>query len=114
MKVDDAGERIFICSKGEKASMTMTCSGTEFGINHAFSKPVQNSREENDDSGTIEFTVSRDTRLIINFNFSSDSGGKYRCALSDVEDDPDGAFNETVKQFGALPQRRTYTFLIEE
>ena len=114
MKVDDAGERIFICSKGEEASMKMTCLGTAFGINHAFSKPVPNSFDENGDSGVIEFTVSRDTKLIINFNFSSDAGGKYRCALSDVEEDPDGAFNETVKQFGALPQRRTYTFLIEE
>jgi hypothetical protein len=114
MKVEDAGERIFICSEGEDARMEMTCTGTLFGITHVFDPPIHNTKKSDDESGVISFAVSRDTKLIINFHYSSASAGKYKCALFEVEEDADGAFNETVKQFGDLPQRRKYTFLIED
>lgn len=113
MKVTDADERIFTCKKNENGKMSMICKKTLFGINFAFKPAVPNSFVEDEDSGVIEFTVARDTDLIINFNYSQQGGGVYECGLEEVDGLPDKTFPDTVRQFGPLPQRRTYTFLLE-
>jgi hypothetical protein len=112
MKVKDAGELIFTCTKDEKATMSITCDNTLFGINYTFKPAVPNTFVEDQDSGVIKFTVARDTDLIINFNYSQQVGGVYQCGIEEVDDFPDKTFPDTVRQFGPLPQRRTYTFLL--
>jgi hypothetical protein len=114
MKVKDAGELIFTCAQDEEGALSMTCANTLCEINCDFEPSVPNNLVTDSNSGVISFTVERDTDLIIIFHYTGQVGGKYECELRDVDDFPGGVFPDTVKQFGPLPQRRTYSFLIED
>ena len=113
MKVIDPRELIFSCHKDEEGTMSMTCDNTLFGINFRFRPAVPHSFSSDSDSGLIKFTVTQDTDLIINFNYSGQVGGVYNCALTDVEDFENDTFPHEVQQFGSLLKGRTYSFLLK-
>lgn len=112
MRVKDAGGRIFNATKkNEKGKMEMSCKGTAFGVNYAFDPPVPSEFKVTGDNGVLKFSITHDTELILNFNFSKNTGGEYECALTHIDGDSDGIFPETVIQFELFPERRRYAFL---
>lgn len=109
MNVTDPAKRKFKCSSNENGRMTI-CSQHQPVVNFVFSPAIPFNRTDANNCVIIDFTVTQSTKLIINFTFPNNFGGKYDCELVVVNNSPNKKFIEPVPQMGIIPQRRTYTF----
>lgn len=117
MKIKSPG--VFEVKDGEVIKIDVRATGTLFGVNHSINgagaplqqgQPLQLRMDKSAAQGASFIPNARSTDVLLLFNFSGDSGGRYDLT---VTGDPGGdSFPDFAKQAGKLPKSTTYTFHI--